>query len=44
MTAREVYALVERNRRRNGRPDFPVGVALGAVAGVLWALWIVGAI
>lgn len=44
MTAREVYALVERNQRRSGRPDLPVGVALLCVLSALAALWWVGAL
>lgn len=42
MTAREVYALAERNRRRAGRPDLPVGFGLAFIGGALVALLLAG--
>ena len=42
MTAREVYSMVERNRRQSGRPDLPVGFGLAFIGGALVALLLAG--
>jgi hypothetical protein len=42
MTAREVYALAERNRRQSGRPDLPVGLGLSFITGAVCALLLAG--
>jgi hypothetical protein len=42
MTANEVRSLVERNQRRRGAPDLPVGLGLAFIAGALVSAWILG--